>query len=493
MSTRSEGVVPIAASTVPRAVGRRVSALLEENGTLVVTLAAFAALLLAHSPSSLVQDGWMALVSGREVARGLPSHDTLTIWAHGRRWIDQQWLAQLGLYELFRLGGIRLVMLVHAAFATAGLAGAAVLARRLGASARSTTWTCLLAVFAFWGEGAVMRTQSLAYVFFVALLWLLLEDRARPSRRVFAVLPLIAVWANLHGSVVLGAALVVGYALLDVLATLRAPRPLPGARPVVLVIGSGLCVFASPYALSLPAYYGKVLFTGGFGTYISEWAPTTLSLHNFSTFAVALGGFWLLGRAGGIASAFEKLAFVGLTLLAFAALRNGVWLALFALAVLPRLLDQLRRPAFEPRRVNRLLAVAAVALLGAVTVSVAVKPASWFTQGYPVSVARAAVASAGPHGRIYADERYADWLLFQAPQLRGRLAFDTRFELLTPGQLASIDGVRAGAGDWRGTLRGYPTLVLVPGHDVAPLAAFMGARGTSTLLATGSVVVIRRG
>ena len=490
MSTRSEGAVPVAASTAPRLV-RRVSALLEENGTLVVLLAAFAALLLAHSPSSLVQDGWMAILSGREVTHGLPSHDTLTIWAHGRRWIDQQWLSQLGLYELYRLGGIRLVMLVHALFATAGLAGAAVLARRLGASARSTTWIALVALFAFWGEGAIMRTQSLAYVFFVAVLWLLLDERTRPSRRVFAVLPLIAVWANIHGSVVLGAALVAGYALLDLLASLRA-RKRPGVRPIVLVIGSGLCVFASPYALSLPAYYEKVLFSGRFGTYISEWAPTTLSLHNFSTFAVALGGFWLLGRAGGIASAFEKLEFAALTLLAFAALRNGVWLALFALAVLPRLLDQLRRPAFEPRRVNRLLAVVTLALLGAVTVSVAAKPASWFTQGYPSSVAHAAVAAAGPNGRIYADERYADWLLLQEPQLRGRLAFDTRFELLTPRQLAAIVAVRVGAGDWRGTLRGYPTLVVVPGHDVAPVAAFVGSRGTRTLVATRSVIVLRR-
>jgi hypothetical protein len=491
VSTRSEGAVPVAAPTVPQALVRRVSALLEENGTLVVLLAAFAALLLAHSPSSLVQDGWMAILSGREVAHGLPSHDTLTIWAHGRRWIDQQWLSQLGLYELYRLGGIRLVMLVNAAVATAGLAGAAVLARRLGASARSTTWICLVAVFAFWGEGAVMRTQSLAYVFFVAVLWLVLDDRTHPSRRVYAVLPLIAVWANLHGSVVLGAALVAGSALLDVLASLRA-RQRPGASPILLVVGSGLCVFASPYALSLPAYYGKVLFSGGFGAYLSEWAPTTLSLKNFSTFAVALGGLWLLGRAGGILSTFEKVAFVSLTLLAFDAVRYAVWLALFALAVLPRLLDQLRQPAFEPRRVNRLLAAGMLAVLGAVTVSVAAKPASWFAKGYPSSVARAAVAAAGPYGRIYADERYADWLLLQEPQLRGRLAFDTRFELLTPAQLRSIDAVSVGAGDWRRTLRGYLGLVLVRGQDVAAIDAFEGAKGTRTLVATRSVVVLRR-
>src|SRR5438477_13146609 len=94
----------------------RVSAGLEENGTLVVVVAAFAAVLIAHLRTALAADGWMALLSGRVVAQhGLPSHDTLTIWAHGRKWVDQQWLAQLVLYELARLGGLRLVPLVHAA------------------------------------------------------------------------------------------------------------------------------------------------------------------------------------------------------------------------------------------------------------------------------------------------------------------------------------------------------------------------------------------
>ena len=66
----------------------RVSGFLEENGTLVVVLGAFAIAMLAYLRGGLVADGWMALVSGREiVAHGLPSHETLTLWAHGRRWV----------------------------------------------------------------------------------------------------------------------------------------------------------------------------------------------------------------------------------------------------------------------------------------------------------------------------------------------------------------------------------------------------------------------
>jgi hypothetical protein len=157
--------------------------MLEENGTVVVIVAAFAAVLITHLRTALAADGWMALLSGRVVAHGLPSHDTLTIWAHGRTWVDQQWLAQLALYELQRLGGLRLVLLVHAALVTLGLGGAAVLARRLGGSARSTTWVALPVLVAFWPGAAVMRPQSFAYALFVGVLWLLLDDLRLQSSR----------------------------------------------------------------------------------------------------------------------------------------------------------------------------------------------------------------------------------------------------------------------------------------------------------------------
>src|SRR5713226_5542152 len=40
------------------------------------------------------------------------------------------------------------------------------------------------------------RAQSLALVLFVALIWLLIADARKQSRRVFLALPLLVVWAN---------------------------------------------------------------------------------------------------------------------------------------------------------------------------------------------------------------------------------------------------------------------------------------------------------
>lgn len=492
VSARPEPV-PAAAPAVRRpGLATRLSRSLEENGTLVMAVAAFAIVLITQLRTALAADGWMALLSGRVVAQhGLPSHDTLTVWAHGRTWVDQQWLAQLALYGLDRLGGLPLALLVHAFLVTFALGAAAALARRHGGSARSATWVALPVLVAYWPGAVIMRPQSFAYPLFVAVLWVLFAELRQPSRRVYLVLPLLVLWANLHGSVVVGAAVVSAFGLTELAASLRSRPRTAQVRSVVLLAAPWLCVLASPYATSLPHYY-RLIFSSGFGSYVTEWAPTTLTVAHSPVYLLALGGLWLFGRTGDRATWFEKLAFVGLTLLAFDAVRNAPWLALFSLVVLPRLLDALRSPAVEPKRLNRLLAIAMIVLVGVATLAVAVKPDSWFTQAaYPASVERAAVTAAGTHGRVFANERYADWLVFEDPQLAGRIAYDSRFELLTSRQLRSVQGFRNLVAGWRGTVHGYPVLVLNRQDDAQPIAALRTKR-VRVVTRPGPIVVLRQ-
>src|SRR5690349_16675217 len=86
--------------------------------------------LLLAMPAELLQDGWRTLVVGRDIAAlGVPHHETLTVMAHGVRWVDQQWLAQWLFYELFTAGGYRLILLVHVALLSSAF-GLAILAAR---------------------------------------------------------------------------------------------------------------------------------------------------------------------------------------------------------------------------------------------------------------------------------------------------------------------------------------------------------------------------
>jgi hypothetical protein len=482
VSTHQSTAVPSARAARGSVLG--LSRLLEENGTLVIAVAAFALVMLIALRHGLVVDGWMALVSGREVAQhGLPSHDTLTVWAHGHRWTDQQWLAQITLYGLARVGGFKLALLVHGALGVGGLALAATAARRLGGSARSATWVALPALAAYYPEASVLRPQSFAYPLFAAVLWLLVADSRSPSRRVFVTFPILALWANLHGSALLGAGLVSLAGLVGLAQRLLVrPRRLSW-RTAVLALGPWPCLLVSPYALHLPAYYEKVIVGSDFGRFVSEWAPTTLTRSTAAVYLLVLAGMWLIGRAGARITTFEKLAFVAMSVVAFQAVRNAAWLGLTALVVLPALVDALRPQTVEPRRLNRLLATVMLGVVLVAVAAVAFNSQSWFTRGFPETAAASAARLAGSQGKVIASSPYADWLLWSEPKLSGRVAFDARYELLTKNQLSTLGAFEARVGAWMKTTRGYAAVVL-GAHDDRKLEV--------ALLGTGRARVVHR-
>jgi hypothetical protein len=466
----------------------RVGVLLEENGLLVIVLGAFAIVLVLALRHELVVDGWMALVSGRWIVQhGLPSHDTLTVLTHGHRWIDQQWLAQLGLYGLWRLGGIKLALLIHALLVTSALVGAALIARTRGATPRSVTWIAIPVLIAYYPVASVMRPQSFAFPLFSATLWLVLADARKPSRRVFLTLPLLVLWTNLHGSVLLGAMLV---SLAGVVSMVEKRRP--GRRGVALLVLPWACVFASPYALHLPSYYEKILVGGDFKQFVTEWAPTTLSARTAAVYLIVLGGLWLMGRAGRGMPLLDQLAFVLTAVLAFEAIRNTAWIGLVALAVLPPLLDRLRTPAVDPARLNRILAITILAAVLISVAGVAAKPTSWFTTGFPTAGAQAAVGAAGPQSRIFATSPYADWLLWTRPELDGRIAYDARFELPSRTQLKRIARFQARAGDWLPMARRYSVFVLDRTTDRDLERSLIRQLPARVVFSSPQVVVLRR-
>src|SRR5919202_485513 len=105
---------------------------------LVVLFAIYVVGLTWSLPSHLASDTWMTFAFGREIVHhGLPHHDVLTVWAHGRTWVDQQWLGPLIFYGAYALAGIRGAIAVQTPCLTPAMALAVVAARRHGGAARS--------------------------------------------------------------------------------------------------------------------------------------------------------------------------------------------------------------------------------------------------------------------------------------------------------------------------------------------------------------------
>jgi hypothetical protein len=90
---------------------------------------------------------------------------------------------------------------------------------------------------------------------------------------------------------------------------------------------------------------------------------------------------------------------------------------------------------------------------------------------YPRGVLTAVdrVQARAPGVRVFANEMYGDWLLLERPELKGRLAFDIRFELTSKAEIRRLAETRRLVEGWRTNVAGYGLFVLrkVPESDLA--------------------------
>ena len=417
-------------------------------------LAVLAVALAFAAPQLTVQDSWLALVSGREVLHhGLPTLDHLTVLGGGHAWIDQQWLAALLLYGAAQVGGVGLalslcMLAILVAFGTA----AAV------ASGRGASPTAILVFFAMavvsapWGLQP--RAQALALPLFAVVLALLAGDPRAERRRTLLVLPVLCLWANVHGSVVVGAALVLAYALRT------------RALPYLL---APLTIVASPYAPHLPAYYKLMLLDPPFGRYIKEWSRTTPSAFTAAFFALVAVAAVLAIRRRGQLNLFDLVALALTLAVALEAIRGIIWFAIAALALLPAVATRRRGTRFEGRAAA-VSAAAAVAVVAAALASTATRPAQAYEVRFPAGLADVVRDGAGARGLVLANEATSDWLLWRVPGLRGRLAYDVRFEVLSRAQVRRLFAWRNLTPGWGRVADPYAVVVDDPAHIRALVA-----------------------
>ena len=444
------------------AIHTRSRALLAENASLVAFVAGFGALLLLVSPGLLVADSWLALASGREIVQhGLPSHDSLVILTHGGRWVDQQWLAQVFFYGAWALGGVRLAVILGVALVVTAVGSAVLAARLRGASSRSVLMVSVVCLFvAPWSWQ--LRPQTLALPLFAWTVFLLARDVRRPTRVTFVVFPVLVLWANLHGTVVFAALLT---ALAGIAAIARDRKLTPRAAAFVLL--PWLCVFASPYGLQLPGYYRLMLVDPPFARFITEWQPARLGAATAMFYLLLVATAVLVGTQRRRLTPYEivVLALVGVE--AVHAVRAVAWFVLGVQVLIPLALDGVRFPKLGRRGgqfARRFALVTLAALLLSLLVA-AGRSERWYQRYWP-EAAVAAIAEQPRSTLVFPSDRYGDWLLWRIPSLRGRIAYDVRFELLDRAALDALYRYgRMRGTSWPDITVGYGVVVLdLPEH-----------------------------
>lgn len=416
-------------------------------------------------------DTFISLTAGRWIAaHGLPHTDALSVAAHGRPWIDQQWLAHIAFYGLWRAGGNAAVA---ASSATAiGLAVAMLFALCvLRGAALMPAWIAAGGAFVICLMYAETRAQSFAYPLFVALLWILLAelDRGRFDVRALRVVPILVVWANLHGSVLVGAALAASCFGVRAAASACRRRWLQAGGDLAVTVLAGAAVLVSPYGTAVVGYYPRVLTDPALAT-VAEWQPSSFGLLNLPFVALLLGtiGVACFARGRGIRLPLgQVLLYAALAALATHAIRYQIWFAMGAAPLLATLLTSVRDRgqgtyALPARVAGIASALVATATFAAGGLLATASAAQWdgFVSASAVRTAEA-IAARQPDDHVLADDSTGSALLWLDPSLAGRVGFDARTEIYPPSRFLRFDRfLLLSGGSWTAATQGYQVLAV---------------------------------
>ena len=196
---------------------------------LIFVFGTCAALFWQAMHSGLAGDAYFQLETGRWMLahHSVIRHDVFSYTVHGKPWLVEEWgFALLLAWLVAHVGPVSYWLVSAGASSGAILLGVARW-RKLGCG---WLWTAFLSMFA--GAGIFVwvtpRPQDLSFLFFAALLLLLTMARQR-TIWLLAVPPLLLIWANIHGSFLLGLGIIVLEVIWSVFPTVE--RPSSGIAP----------------------------------------------------------------------------------------------------------------------------------------------------------------------------------------------------------------------------------------------------------------------
>lgn len=376
----------------------------------LVSLGVYAVLLTLGQRLLSDPDSYSHIELGRWILahRTLPASDAFSFSMHGAPWITFEWLSEViyaGAYALSGWSGV--VVVAAAAIAlTFGLLTFFLL-REL-----SPTQTLLMVIAAVILLAPHMLARPHVLVLPVMVIWaaalVRCMDRGGPPP--YWALPLLVLWANLHGSGVLALGLI-GPAVLEAL--LREERS--GWPRVILrwLPFTALAIAASCLTPHGPEPLLMPLTTLGLGpalAWIAEWRPQDFG-HIGGFELLLLAGIFALSR-GVTLPVVRSLVVIGLLHFALAQVRNADLLAMLApLYLAAPLARTFGGPTGdEAAGSSRGLNLAALGVLIAMTGAALardVRPA-------PAITPQAAIAQAGlaKTGRVLNDYSFGGYLIF---------------------------------------------------------------------------------
>lgn len=308
---------------------------------LTIAVLGLLCLLLAAATTVGADTLWMAALGDAIGRTGAIPTGIPFAAADSSGWSNVPVLGELVIATVQRAGTAGLLA-AQVGVAVAVLSLVAVEGRRRGATDPAVATVLVLVAVAAAPALAVVRAQTLSLLPCVVLLMLLRSERGETTR-VWLLPVVLAIWANLHGAVL------VGLAVTEVRLLIRIRHD--PTRSIPLAVACFAAVLVTPAGPNgTISYYRAVLANQAAARGSDLWAPLELS-RPFDLVLVAGAVPLVLSAFRARPPAWERLVLVALTLATVLAARNGIWLVLVAagpatagLAALRRRPAQVRRP-----------------------------------------------------------------------------------------------------------------------------------------------------
>ena len=350
----------------------------------------------------------------------VPTSDVYSFTMRGQPWISTQWLAQVMFAEAYALfGWSGPVVLASGAIAATFALLAKFLSRRLG---DSTTMAFIAAALALTVPHLLARPHVLAMPVMVAWVGGLVAAADKRKAPSFWLLPLMALWANLHGGFVFGLMLAAPVALDAVLGADASERRTLLLRWAIFGIAALAFACCTPYGWDSLLAARKILELGGALPLILEWKPADFA--SVGPFEICLLlGFGLVLYRGVTLPPMRIVLLLGLLHMALSQGRAAEILALVAPIVLAAPLARQiggAEPSHSQTIRAPMLAGLAVTLIAGTVAYAGVHPFAPHMRGSPVA---AVAALKKLHvGRVFNDYDFGGFLIANgvAPFIDGR-------------------------------------------------------------------------
>ncbi len=379
------------------------------------------------------------------LAHGLPRTDIFSFTAAGTPWVPESWLADLAYGAIDRVAGATGPVIFHA------MIGAAIgglwflIARRLCRDNTRATLISLLSIaacYTLWSP----RPLMIGILAFLALVYMVEIPDSRAGRRAAILIPpLLWVWANTHGSFVLGFA----YLGLHFIG-----RWIEGARPwrnrernllMGSVLALGAC-FLNPYGYRLLAapFYLAARYETLSG--VVEWRHAGLDSIQGVAYLIWIAIFAATlvtrPRRIGVRGLIVSLPFLALGLLTE---RN---IAIAPIVTFPFIARAWAAPGERaPNRsaFNWAMVGLAAVLMIAWTVPALRRPGLNFT-GYPVAAMKAVVDHGLLGARLLTTDSWGDYIVL-AYGPRQQVFMDDRYEVYPQAVTDAMSALLNSRGD----------------------------------------------